>query len=103
MSEISTLLTLRDLDVELTRAREDAESVPRAIARVEARIRETVNRRDAVREANERSVRDRRDKERRVEDIEAERRRFERQLLEVKKNDEYTALLHEIDQRRKNK
>jgi predicted nucleic acid-binding Zn-ribbon protein len=100
MSDISTLRALQRLDAELNRLREDAASVPRAIARLETRVTDAKRIRDAIREAGERGTRDRRERERRVDDLEGERRRFEKQLLEVKKNDEYTALLHEIEARR---
>src|SRR3989442_322137 len=100
MTEMESLIALSRLDQDLSRMREDAARVPRAIAKVERRLRDAEAARDAVRAAHEHAVRDRRGKERTVEEIEGERRRFERQLLEVKKNEEYAALLHEIEARK---
>ncbi len=100
MPDVADLLSVNELDLQLFRLREEAAAIPRAVAKIQARVKGEERERDALRAAGEAAVKERRQKERRVEELEAERRRFEKQLLEVKKNEEYSALVREIEARK---
>ena len=69
----------------------------------QAKIAEAVQLRDGYTAQRDAAIHARRAHERRVEELEAERIRFEKQLQQVKKNEEYTALLKEIADRVKDR
>ncbi len=99
MSDFAALFTVHRHDARLHELREMAAELPRFIAKVEGKIAEAVKVRDGYVAQRDKAIHDRRAEERRVEELEGERRRFETQLQQVKKNDEYAALVHEIDAR----
>jgi len=81
---------LRQLDSELT-------DIPRLKQEIEERLRAERERLDSVRGEVEESQKNRRQLETEVQDLETKRSRYKGQLMDVKTNKEYTAMLHEIE------
>lgn len=71
--------------------------VPRRKAEVEAEVARERGQLDAARAALEASSKARRKLEGELQDLEGKRSRYKGQLMEVKTNKEYTAVLHEIE------
>ena len=81
----------------LARLGRDQEELPRAIEATERQVEEARARLEAEREAVAEFERTRRDQESELQDCEVRRDRYRSQTAQVKTNEEYTALLHEID------
>ena len=96
MSDFARILAVHRHDADLHELREVAAELPGFIAKVEAKIAEAVHQRDTFTAQRDAAIHARRAQERRVEELDGERIRFEKQLQQVKKNEEYTALLKEI-------
>lgn len=103
MSDFAALLTVHQHDARLHELRELAAELPRFIAKVEAKIADAVKLRDTFTAQRDAAIHTRRAQERRVEELEGERIRFEKQLQQVKKNEEYAALVKEIADRVKDR
>lgn len=71
--------------------------IPQAIAEQEARLQSAREELEAQRVELERAEHDRRGKEAELQDTEAQRDKYQGQTALVKTNQEYTALLHEIE------
>lgn len=99
MNDFARILAVHRHDAHLHEMREVAADLPRFIAKVEAKIAEAVGQRDRFTAQRDAAIHARRAQERRVDELEGERIRFEKQLQQVKKNEEYTALLKEIADR----
>jgi predicted nucleic acid-binding Zn-ribbon protein len=90
--------------VQLQRAETDHRKVLAELARIpeqkaefSAQLAAERARLDAAREQLAASQKSRRDQEARVQDLETKRSKYKGQLMEVKTNKEYTAMLHEIE------
>ena len=99
MSDFARILAVHRHDADLHELRQMAAELPGYIAKVEAKIAEAVHQRDSFTAQRDAAIHARRAQERRVEELDGERIRFEKQLQQVKKNEEYTALLKEIADR----
>lgn len=95
--DLEKLVQLQKIDSELGRAEAALLDVPRQQASLEARLAEEGGRLAAAKEALARSQKDRRQHEGELQDLEAKRSKYKGQLMEVKTNKEYTAMLHEIE------
>ncbi len=71
--------------------------MPRARQELEAKLTGERSRLDAARGAFEASAKSRKTHESAVQDLESKRSKYKGQLMEVKTNKEYTAMLHEIE------
>jgi predicted nucleic acid-binding Zn-ribbon protein len=71
--------------------------IPHRRGEHEARLAEERSRLDAARSALEACQKSRRQHEAALQDLEAKRSKYKGQLMEVKTNKEYTAMLHEIE------
>jgi uncharacterized protein len=94
---LKSLIRLQQAENELRRVESELQAVPRARAEVQARRAEERSRLDAARTALEASQKARKGDETAVQDLEIKRSKYKGQLMEVKTNKEYTAMLHEIE------
>ncbi len=97
MEELNLLLRLQEIDLRKMAMREREEEIPRIMQALEA---ELVRREGEIEKEEQRMEEDK--KRRRLLELELDTsnetvKRYERQLLDVKSNKEYTALLHEIE------
>lgn len=95
--DLERLVRLQRAEGELKRVEAEREAVPRARAELEARLAEERGRLDAARAALDACQKARRQHEQGLQDLEARRSKYKGQLMEVKTNKEYTAMLHEIE------
>lgn len=96
--QIEKLLIVQDRDTALQRIEKDLAYIPTEQAKIERLIQaETANIEAAGQSLKEKEVR-RKDLENEVAGKESSIARFRNQQLEVKKNDEYQALTHQIEQ-----
>jgi predicted nucleic acid-binding Zn-ribbon protein len=96
-ADLEKLVRLHQLDVELTRLEAERAEIPRQRAALEERIARDRARLDAARAASEASAKARKQHESAVQDLEGKRSKYKGQLMDVKTNKEYTAMLHEIE------
>ncbi|MCG6926437.1 MAG: C4-type zinc ribbon domain-containing protein [Acidobacteria bacterium] len=95
--DLEKLISLHHAEVEIKRLDAESAEVPRLREALEARVAGDRARLDAAREALEASQGVRRENETAVQDLEAKRSKYKGQLMDVKTNKEYTAMLHEIE------
>jgi predicted nucleic acid-binding Zn-ribbon protein len=95
--EIEKLIRLQRVETELKRVEGELLEVPGRQSGLEAELAAERGRLDAAREAIANSQKARRQHESALQDLEAKRSRYKGQLMEVKTNKEYTAMLHEIE------
>ncbi len=94
---LSKLLILQDRDIRCDNFRRQLDAVPDMIAKEERTISEQRTNLENAREEILKLEVKRKEHEGEIEDIEAAIVRYKTQQLEVKKNEEYAALQHEID------
>jgi predicted nucleic acid-binding Zn-ribbon protein len=94
---LTALIRLQQAENELRRVEAEVQAVPKSRAEVEARMAEERSRLDAARAQLEASQKARKADETAVQDLELKRSKYKSQLMEVKTNKEYTAMLHEIE------
>ncbi|HET7747122.1 MAG TPA: C4-type zinc ribbon domain-containing protein [Vicinamibacteria bacterium] len=95
--DLEKLIRLQGLDNEIRRVEAELAEAPRRKNDLEARLAAERQRLDAARSGLEQCQRNRRRLEGELNDLEARRSRYKGQLMEVKTNKEYTAMLHEIE------
>jgi len=95
--DLERLVQLQRVESELKRVEAGREAIPRALAEMEARLAEERGRLDAARADLDTTQKARRQHEQTVQDLEAKRSKYKGQLMDVKTNKEYTAMLHEIE------
>ena len=95
--DLERLVQLQRAEGELKRVEAEREAVPRARAALEAGLAEERGRLEAARAALDGCQKARRQHEQTLQDLEAKRSRYKGQLMDVKTNKEYTAMLHEIE------
>jgi uncharacterized protein len=96
-SDLERLIRLQRAESELRRVEAELAEVPRRRAELEAVLAGERGRLDGSREAQGHSQKARRQHEADLQDLEVKRSRYKTQLMEVKTNKEYTAMLHEIE------
>ena len=94
---LEKLIRLQRAESDWRRAETARAEIPRRQAEVEADLAQEKARLDAARTALEASGKSRRKLEGELQDLEGKRSRYKGQLMEVKTNKEYTAMLHEIE------
>jgi uncharacterized protein len=95
--DLDRLIHLQQAESELKRVEGGLSELPRRRQEVEAALAEERGRLDAFKEGLDGSQKARRRLEGELQDLETKRSRYKGQLMEVKTNKEYTAMLHEIE------
>jgi predicted nucleic acid-binding Zn-ribbon protein len=95
--DLAKLIDLHHAETELKRLEGELAEIPRLREALEARLARDRGRLDAARGALETSQKTRKENETAVQDLEGKRSKYKGQLMEVKTNKEYTAMLHEIE------
>src|SRR5262245_44252294 len=94
---LDNLVRLQRAESDLRRAETDLQEVPRLKDELAARLAEERARLDAAREALANSQKGRRQFEGELQELESKRSKYKGQLMDVKTNKEYSAMLHEIE------
>jgi uncharacterized protein len=95
--DLEKLVRLHHAEAALKRIESDLAEIPRLRQAIEDRIARDRSRLDAAKAALDASQKVRKQNEASVQDLETKRSKFKGQLMEVKTNKEYTAVLHEIE------
>jgi predicted nucleic acid-binding Zn-ribbon protein len=95
--DLDGLIRLQRAESELKRVESQQAEVPLRRGEVEGQLAKERSRLDAAKEALEASQKARRRYETELQDLETKRSKYKGQLMEVKTNKEYTAVLHEIE------
>jgi uncharacterized protein len=95
--DLEKLVQLQKADAELRRVETALQEVPRQRAEAEGQLKQERLRLDQAKEALQESQKARRQHEGGLQDLESKRSKYKGQLMEVKTNKEYTAMLHEIE------
>ena len=95
--DLDALIQLQHADASLRRVQAELDAIPGFRAEIEARLGTERARLDAARAALDGCQKSRRQHEGAVQDFETKRSKYKGQLMEVKTNKEYTAMLHEIE------
>jgi uncharacterized protein len=95
--DLEKLVHLHRVESELGRVESELADVPRLRKELEARVEADRGRLDAAKADLESSQKSRKLHEAAVQDLEGKRSKYKGQLMEVKTNKEYTAMLHEIE------
>src|SRR5436309_5967703 len=95
--DLERLVQLQRAESELKRVEADREAVPRVRGELAGRLAEERGRPDAARSGLDGCQKARRQHEQGLQDLEAKRSKYKGQLMDVKTNKEYTAMLHEIE------
>jgi hypothetical protein len=95
--DLEKLVRLHHAEALLKRLEADLAELPRLRRELDERLARDRSRLDATRAALEASTKARRQSEAAVQDLETKRSKYKGQLMEVKTNKEYTAVLHEIE------
>ena len=96
LPELEALLQLQHHDMRLMEARRKLEAIPGRRLALEAAVAGAKQARDAARKDLEQIRLERRTLEKEVEAVQSETAKLERQLFDVKTNQEYQAMLHQI-------
>jgi predicted nucleic acid-binding Zn-ribbon protein len=96
-ADLEQLVRLQHAESELKRAESIRSDLPRRRAESAAALEAEKTRLTAAREAVDNGQKNRRRLEGELQDLEAKRSKYKGQLMDVKTNKEYTAMLHEIE------
>jgi hypothetical protein len=96
-ADLEKLVRLHLAETDLKRVEAELAEIPRLRQEVEDRLARDRSRLDAAKAALEVSQKARRQNESAVQELEVKRSKYKGQLMEVKTNKEYTAVLHEIE------
>jgi predicted nucleic acid-binding Zn-ribbon protein len=95
--DLEKLVHLQEAETAHRRVETERAELPRRRAASDAQLAQDRARLDAAREALAGSQKTRRQRETDLQDLEAKRSKYRGQLMDVKTNKEYTAMLHEIE------
>jgi len=95
--DLEKLVRLHHVEAELKRVESELAEIPGLRKQIDDRLAQERRHLDAARAALEASQKARRQNEASVQDLETKRSKYKGQLMEVKTNKEYTAVLHEIE------
>jgi uncharacterized protein len=96
-ADLEKLIRLQRAESDLRRVETELAEVPRRRSELEAALADERGRLERARESLAESQKARRQHEAALQDLEAKRSRYKGQLMDVKTNKEYTAMLHEIE------
>jgi predicted nucleic acid-binding Zn-ribbon protein len=94
---LDKLLDLQKLDSAIVRLEAEAQAIPQTIEGLEARLIDARAGLDAAKSKTDRIQKDRRVKERELEEVTQGTRKKQARLFEIKTNEEYSAVLKEIE------
>lgn len=100
---LASLIALQQLDTAAETARRRLTELPAALQAIESRIADATQGLDEARQALNGNQQSRRDLEKQVASVDSRLARFDEHKAAVKTNQEYTALLHEIETARREK
>jgi hypothetical protein len=95
--DLDGLIRLQSVESDLRRTDGDLARIPAQKAELEARLSAERGRLDALKGSLDTSQKTRKREEGALQDLEGKRSKYKGQLMEVKTNKEYTAMLHEIE------
>ncbi len=95
--DLEKLVRLHHVESDLKRVESELAAIPRLRQEIEERLDRDRSHLDAAKAALEGSQKSRKQNEASVQDLETKRSKYKGQLMEVKTNKEYTAVLHEIE------
>jgi len=95
--DLEKLVRLHHVDSELKRVQAELAAIPRHRQEIDDRLARDRSHLDAAKAALEGSQKARKQNEASVQDLETKRSKYKGQLMDVKTNKEYTAVLHEIE------
>ena len=95
--DLDGLIRLQAVESDLRRIEGELGHLPGRQAELEARLAAERDRLDALKGSLDTSQKTRKREEGTLQDLEAKRSKYKGQLMEVKTNKEYTAMLHEIE------
>ncbi len=95
--DLAQVVDLQDLDLEIARLQREVQRIPREVADGEQLLNSSRGAWDQARERLAALEQLRRRKERELEDVTAEQRKRQGRLFEIKTNQEYAAVLKEIE------
>ena len=95
--DLEKLIRLQAVESDLRRTDADLGGIPALKAELDARLAAERSTLDGIKAGLEGSQKARRQKEGELADLEAKRSKYKGQLMDVKTNKEYTAMLHEIE------
>jgi uncharacterized protein len=95
--ELERLISLQRAENELRHVQVELANIPKQKAALDATLGTERSRLEAAKEALAGSQKARRTHEGSLQDLEGKRSKYKTQLMEVKTNKEYTAMLHEIE------
>ena len=95
--DLAGLIRLQRADSELRRVEAELAQIPRRRSDIQASLAAERARLDGARTSLDASQKARRKLEGELQDLEAKRSKYKGQLMDVKTNKEYTAMLHEIE------
>jgi hypothetical protein len=96
-ADLEKLIQLQHTETELRQVENELTTIPERKAELEERLRQERARLDAAKEGLVISQKARRQFESELQDLESKRAKYKGQLMDVKTNKEYTAMLHEIE------
>ena len=96
-SDLEKLVRLHHVDSELKHVESELAAIPRHRQEIDDRLARDRSHLDAAKAALEGSQKARKQNEASVQDLETKRSKYKGQLMDVKTNKEYTAVLHEIE------
>ncbi len=96
-SDLGNLIRLQAVESDLRRTDAELAAVPAQKAAIDARLAAERGTLDGIKGGLEASQKSRRQKEGELADLESKRSKYKGQLMDVKTNKEYTAMLHEIE------
>jgi len=95
--DLEKLVRLHQVDSDLRRVESELAVIPRHRQEIDDRLARDRSHLEAAKAALEGSQKARKQNEASVQDLETKRSKYKGQLMEVKTNKEYTAMLHEIE------
>ena len=95
--DLEKLVRLHQVESELKRVESDLAAIPRHRQEIDVRLARDRSHLDAAKASLDGSQKTRKQNEASVQDLETKRSKYKGQLMEVKTNKEYTAVLHEIE------
>lgn len=96
-ADLEKLIQLQHAESELRQVETELADVPRHKEESDKRLKDERSRLDAAKEGLTASQKSRRQLESELQDLETKRSKYKGQLMDVKTNKEYTAMLHEIE------
>ena len=94
---LDKLLELQKLDLAIARLDAEVRAIPQAIEMIEARVKKAREEFEGAKEKTDHLQKERRAKERELEEAVQQTKKKQARLYEIKTNEEYSAVLKEID------